>query len=82
MNIFNITLIISASVIIILMVRKMKPLKIILCILSGIAALLACDLILSFYGSNMPLNIYTLLFSSIGGIPGVILLLLLKTFIL
>lgn len=82
MNFYITILILSAIIIVFLMIKKMKPLKMILSVLSGIAALLACDLIFSLYGGNMPINIYTLLFSSVGGIPGVILLILLKTFII
>lgn len=80
MNIFNALIIISAAVLILIMIKKMKPMKIILISLSGLSSLLACDLILSLYGGNMPINIYTVSFSLIGGIPAVIMLMLLKTF--
>ncbi|MBQ9945630.1 MAG: pro-sigmaK processing inhibitor BofA family protein [Clostridia bacterium] len=82
MNRFIIIISISAIIIIILMLKKLKPSQIILCVLSGIAALFACDFIMSLYGGNMPLNIYTVIISALGGLPSVILLLLLKTFML
>ncbi|MBR3767135.1 MAG: pro-sigmaK processing inhibitor BofA family protein [Clostridia bacterium] len=64
------------------MIKRLRFGQIVLCILSGIAALFACDLMFSIYGSNMPLNIYTVCISAIGGIPAVILLTLIKTFLL
>lgn len=79
MNILFILLIISGILLIILMLKKMKLAQIILCIFSGLAALFCCDLIFSFTGTaGMPINPYTLTISAIGGIPGVILLVLLN----
>ncbi|MBR3596882.1 MAG: pro-sigmaK processing inhibitor BofA family protein [Clostridia bacterium] len=64
------------------MIKKLSFPKILLSVLSGMAALFMCDLLFSFYGSFMPINICTVSVSAIGGIPGVILLTLLKTFLL
>ena len=61
------------------MLKKLKLKQIIFCIFSGLAALFCCEAITSFFGFEMlPLNYYTLGISAIGGIPGVILLVLLK----
>lgn len=62
------------------MLKKMSPGKIIISLLTGFSALICADLIMSLYGGNMPLNIFTLGIGTLGGIPGVILLVLLNTF--
>ena len=41
---------------------------------SGIAALIAADLVCGYFDFNLPINIFSLAVSAIGGIPGVILL--------
>ena len=69
---------ISAAIIIIFMLKKMKFTQIFLSVASGISALFCCDVILSFFGNmSLVINPYTLSISAVGGIPGVILLLLL-----
>ena len=79
MNLLFILLIASGILIIIFMLRKLSLGKILLSVLSGLAALFCCDLIMSFSGTTgMPLNIYTITISGLGGIPGVILLVLLR----
>lgn len=79
MNILFILLISSGIFLIIFMLRKLSLGKILLSVFSGLAALFCCDLIMSFTGTNgMPVNPYTLTISALGGIPGVILLVLLK----
>lgn len=75
-------LILSGIFIGIFALKKMKFTQILLVITSGISALLACDFVLSLFGQNMPVNLYTLSISAVGGIPGVILLSLLKTIII
>lgn len=82
MDYFKFLIYVFAVVIVILMCKKMKFIHILLCVFSGIFALISCDIILSLYGGNMPINAYTLTFGAVGGIPSVILLLLLKTFII
>ena len=72
---------ILALIVIVFMIKKMTVSKSILSVLTGLASLFACDLMLSFFGDNMPINIYTLLISGFAGIPGVILLTLLRCFI-
>lgn len=72
---------ILALIVIVFMIKKMTVSKSILSVLTGLASLFACDLMLSFFGGNMPINIYTLLISGFAGIPGVILLTLLRCFI-
>ena len=46
--------------------------------LCGVAALIAADLVCGFFEFDMPLNAFTLSVSAVGGIPGVILLNILK----
>lgn len=82
MSLFFMELIVAGIVIIGFMIKRLKISQILLCTFSGIAALLACDLIFSFFGLNMPLNVFTILISSVGGIPGVILLTLLNLLII
>lgn len=82
MSFFSILIIIITAIIIFSVFRLMKISQILSALLSGIAALLCSDVIMSFFGSNMPVNIYTVLFSAFGGIPFVVLLILIKTFLL
>ncbi len=46
--------------------------------LQGIAAFFAVNFIGSFFGISLPLNIPSLALSALGGIPGVVLLLLMQ----
>lgn len=78
--IFFTALIIWAIITGIFMLKKMSLPQIIISLLAGCAALTAADIIMSLYGGNMPMNAYTLSISAAGGLPGVILLILLKTF--
>lgn len=82
MSFFSISVILVSAVTLFCIFRKLKLSQILFAVLSGIAALLCCDVIMSFFGNNMPINIYTVSLSAVGGIPGVILLVLLKTFLL
>lgn len=75
-------LIISGIIIGIVAIKKLRFLQIVLSVFSGVSALLACDLIFSLFGQNIPLNAYTISISAIGGIPGVILLTILRTLII
>ena len=79
MNLLFTLLIISGVIILIFMLKKLNFRQIMLCIFSGLAALLCCDNVMSFIVNDfLPINYYTLAISAIGGIPGVILLTLLK----
>ncbi len=78
--IFYTALILCAIITGIFMIKKMPPRTVLLCLFSGIAALIAADVMMSLYGKNMPLNVYTISISALGGIPGVIMLILLQTF--
>lgn len=78
--IFYSSLILCALVTGLFIIKKLPRAYGLLCPLQGIAALLAADVLLSLYSQNMPLNTYTLAVSAFGGIPGVVLLILLKTF--
>lgn len=78
--IFYSALIVCALITGIFIIKKLPPLYSLICPLHGIAALIAADVMLSLYSQNMPINALTLAVSAFGGIPGVILLVLLKTF--
>lgn len=82
MSLFFCELTVAGLIIIGFMIKKLKLSQILLCAFSGVAALLACDLVFSFFGMNMPLNVFTILISSVGGIPGVILLTLINLLII
>ena len=82
MNLLFSLLVISGVILVIFMIRKLKFTKIMLSVFSGLAALFCCDLIMTAIGTDgMPINTYTMSVSAIGGIPGVILLVLLKILI-
>ena len=79
MNLLFILLIFSGIFLVIFMLRRLSLGKIILSVISGLSALFCCDLIMSLFSPfGMPINPYTLTISALGGIPGVILLVLLK----
>ena len=79
MNLLFTLLIISGAIILIFMIKRLSPGKIFLSFASGLCALFCCDLVMSFLSTEgMPINPYTLTISALGGIPGVILLVLLK----
>ncbi len=82
MSFFGILFFFVSALVILCIYRKLTLAQIILSVLSGIAAIISCDVIMSFAGNNMPINIYTVAISAVGGIPFVILLVLLKTFLL
>ncbi len=82
MSFFSVIILITVLIETICIYKKLKHSQIIFAVLSGIAALLCCDVIMSLTGNNMPINIYTVSISAFGGIPAVILLVLLKTFLL
>lgn len=75
-------LMISGIFIGIFALKKLKITQALLVIASGLSALFACDFLFSLFGQNMPINPYTLSISALGGIPGVILLIILRTLII
>lgn len=78
MNILSILLIITGIILTFFMLRRLKLTQIFLCLSSGLGALFCCDFVMSLTGFlSMPVNAYTMAISAIGGIPGVILLVLL-----
>ena len=58
--------------------RRTRPAAMLLSAVSGLASLFAADVILGFTGLDLPVNGFTLSCAAAGGIPGVILLLLLN----
>ena len=78
MNILFTILITAGIILICFILKKLKFTQAILSACSGIAALFCCDFLMSMTGYlSMPINPYTLSISAAGGIPGVILLVLL-----
>ena len=59
--------------------RKTRLSAVLLSALSGLASLFAADVMLGFTGLDLPVNGFSLSCAGAGGIPGVILLLLLNT---
>ena len=82
MNIFYAVLITCGLIIIIFCVKNLSPKQIIISIISALVSLIACDIIVSCYSNGIPINYYTLTISAIGGIPAVILLLLIKSILI
>ena len=62
-------------------VKKIRPGAILLSAAAGLAALFGADIALGFTQLNLPINVFTALCAAIGGIPGVILLLVLNAFL-
>lgn len=69
------------TVILLYGVKKLKMRYILLSALSGIAAFVAVDYIGGYIGINLPMNVFSLSVSSVMGIPGVILLTIVQSFI-
>ena len=70
------TLVFAASGVVLFLytIRKGKLRFFLLSAFSGIAALLAADLICAYFDFNLPVNPFSLAVSAVGGLPGVILL--------
>lgn len=69
--------VITGIIILISMARTKKFVgALLITALQGITALIAAGIVGSFTGINISVNAYTLVFSSIGGIPGVVFLLI------
>ena len=62
-------------------IKKLRLRYTVLSALSGLASFFAVDWICSFFESDIPLNAFSLSVCAIGGIPGLILLILLHTFL-
>ena len=62
--------------------KKCKFKYFLLSALSGMAALIATDLIGNFISMHLPLNPFSIAVSALGGLPGVILLNILHVFFL
>ena len=60
------------------LLEKRQVYTILLFMLIGVVSMLVINIISGFTGINIPLNLYTLLTSAFGGVPGVVTLLLLK----
>ncbi|MBQ6066993.1 MAG: pro-sigmaK processing inhibitor BofA family protein [Clostridia bacterium] len=62
-------------------VKRIRPGAILLSAAAGLAALFGADIVLGFTHLNLPINVFTALCAAAGGIPGVILLLVLNAFL-
>ena len=58
--------------------RKARPGTVFLSAFSGLASLFAADIILSCTGADLPVNAFTAACAAVGGMPGVILVLVLN----
>ena len=80
----NLTVLILAAAglaLLIYAVKMIRPGAILLSAAAGLAALFGADIVLGFTQVNLPVNVFTALCAAIGGIPGVILLLVLNAFL-
>lgn len=80
MNILTVIFIAAAAITVLLSVRKAKLRYVFLSALCGLCSLLAVDFLASFIEINIPLNYFTIGAACAGGIPGIILLITLMTF--
>ena len=62
------------GVILIYGIKRFKLRFMLLSAFCGFAALIAADLICGFFDFNLPVNAFSIAFSAVGGLPGVILL--------
>lgn len=80
----NLTVLILAAAgltLLVYAIKKIRPGAFLLSAAAGLAALFGADIVLGFTQMNLPVNVFTALCAAIGGIPGVILLLVLNTFL-
>lgn len=77
-NAFMVLFSVLGAIIIIYTIKKLQFRYILMSALSGLAALFAADFVCSFFDMNIPLNVFSMSVSAVGGIPGVILLNLLN----
>ena len=80
MNTVTIIFIICATIIALFSFRRVKARYILLSALCGICSLFAVDFLASFIEINIPVNFFTIGMGCAGGIPGIILLIVLMTF--
>ena len=68
----------TAAILLLWAIRIINPGSLLLSVVLGVSALFAADLILGFTHSNLPVNSFTVLCAVLGGVPGVVLILLLN----
>ena len=78
MNLIVVTMVTAGLLITIWAVRKINMGTIFLSALLGLSSLFAVDLLTGYMRFNLPINCTTLLCSVLGGIPGVILILMMN----
>ena len=69
-----ILLIVCGAIMLMIAVKTCRLRHLLLSAASGTVALVAADLLCAFFDFNLPMNVFTLLLSALGGLPGVILL--------
>lgn len=69
---------VCGGILLIFAIKKCRLRHLLLSAGSGLAALIAADLIGGFFDYNLPLNVFSVSLSALGGLPGVILLNLLS----
>lgn len=75
----KILFVLAAVVLLIYSAKKIKMRYILLSACTGMLAVIAADLVMSLYGAVLELNLFSLSVGALGGVPGVILLTLMKT---
>lgn len=81
MNLTVLILAVAGLALLVYAVKKIHPGTILLSAAAGLAALFGADIVLGFTQADLPVNAFTALCAAVGGIPGVILLLMLNAFL-
>ena len=81
MKTLTVIFVVAAVIIALFTFRSVKMRYIFLSALCGLCSLIAVDFLTSFLEINIPLNFFTVGIGCAGGIPGVILLIVLMTFL-
>ena len=82
MNTLTVIFVVAAVIIALFTFKRVKMRYIFLSALCGLCSLLAIDFLASFIEINIPLNYFTIGAGCVGGIPGIILLIVLMTFMI
>ena len=73
-SLLTVSFLLAGAVILFYALRKLRLRILFASLCLGAASLFAANLIAGFFRFHMPVNVFTVLVSAVGGIPGVILL--------
>ena len=79
MNLTAAILLAAGAALLLWSVKRINPGALALSAVTGLASLFAADLLMGFTRGNLPINGFTVSCAALGGVPGVALLILLKT---